>query len=231
MAGVLEEDPLHVAQPCGRPLDDPRADLVVAARHEQHGHVDLAEPVGDVPVPQRPLDPELRGAVHGRVDRRVVGDRVVRAHELVGPGVQAADEPRGELLGGRDVGRRGRPAGRLLGVQDPPHGLRQRRPQLRAAGGEVAHRRGRVGGDQRQQAGRAAQRVGEAEHPAPGVADEVVAAVDAEVLQERLELGGEEVDRPERGSASGRCSLRPLPTWSYRTQARPGRLSPAIGAT
>ena len=74
--------------------------------------------------------------------------------------------------------------------------------------------------------------MGEAEHPAPGVADEVVAAVDPEVLQERLELVGEEVGGPERRVGVGQVLAAPVADLVVEDARAPAdRSAPAIGAT
>ncbi len=63
------------------------------------------------------------------------------------------------------------------------------------------HRGGGVRDDEGLEPGRPTDRMFGAQHAAPGLPDEVVAPGDAEMGQEVVEFGEEEVDGPEAGAA------------------------------
>ena len=140
----------------------------------------------------------------GCSDRDPTGRRPVRPRcpgraERPTQAETAADVPPVELHDrGLELGRRGLAAALAGADRLDDVGREALLEELVGAGDEGAYRRRRVGGDDAHEPRRTLQCVQESEHPAPGLAEHVVAPVDAEVLDQPGELALEQLDGPER---------------------------------
>ena len=198
---------------------------------DQQGRgADRRQPVGDVPVPQRPDHVELRRAVHRVVDGRLLGDLGERAlhalrrgHPAQVPVVEHLD--RGLVLGGVGAARLLVPLQRRLdlGRQLAAQPVRLLHPEPHV-GRRVGHHHGA-------QPGRVVQGVLHREHPAPGLADHRVARGHPEVLGQRDQLVLEQLRGPELGGRVRQVLAQPAAELVVEHRARPVEaISSAIGS-
>ena len=167
------------------------------------------DPVDDRPLLEGADDVELARPVHRVVDGRVGVDLGEARGDLGRVRHHAADVAVVEDLLGRVVLRRVGGAGLLVGEQRRLDVGGQLVAQLVRGLQPQRHRRGAVADREREDAGVVGQDDLRAEHPAPGLAEQVEAVGDPEVLDERAELGDEELDGPERRVGVGQVGAEP----------------------
>ena len=174
------------------------------------GDRDRGQAVHDAPVAQGADDVELVGPVHGVVDGRFrlhlgLGRREVGVDRGGPADVAGVEDPGGvQVLG---VGRR---TGGLVAVQRVADVRGQFGPQLRGALRPQRHRRRGVADGQRDEGLRAAHGDLGAEHPAPGLAQDV-AALDPQGGDHGVELVDEELRGPELRGGVGQVGAATAP--------------------
>ena len=210
MARGLEELPRRALDAPVDLLDDARRGLVVQARDEQRRRRDLRQPLGDVPVLQRARDVELARPDHRAVDGRVLLLERECALQRLRPGIEPADVEPVERVHGLRVLRRRRRARALVRAQHGLHLGRQGGAQAVRLLDPERHARRRVRDHHAEQPGRPVEGVLEREHAAPRLAEQQVAIIDAEGLEQAGQLALEQLHRPELGRRVAQMVAAPV---------------------